>query len=237
MNFLTHNNRILKFNNKILEFKNVFTQLDRDIIFGWSFEGNSNDIKGNLSNGIDVSIGYAPVYGKINQGAYNFGGGHTTVAYDPIMNLTTAFTISLWVKQLNNVGGAYLISKTNGAENDNNWSVIIDYVSGYVQFYDSTATVYASSAMLIPDSNYHHIVYTYDGTTFLGYIDNIELININTTFTLSTNGTSDLRLFSFNGTGNYPDTYMDMLYVWNRRITPTEVATLYNRGTGVQYNF
>ena len=214
--------------------------LQTDLLFGWNFEDNTYDIKG-VVNGTGVgSLSYhvsipnlaffSPLKGL---SIANNGSGYVEFPYNAMMDITNSFTISLWAYRNSNVGGSYLISKTNATNNDNNYSVVVDYSSSQFSFY-STATGRIGDIGGISSGKWYHIVYTYDGTTFKGYYNGSLAVSTTISFTLPTGGTNPLRLFTFDGSSYSPDAGLDMVYFWSRPITSTEVSVLYNSGYGLQ---
>lgn len=217
----------------------IISILQTDLLFGWNFESNTNDIKG-VVNGVNTaplsylvsnsSPSFVPLKGL---SIANNGSGYVEFPYNSMMDITNSFTISLWAYRNSNIGGSYFISKTNASNNDNNYSVVVDYLSDSFSFY-STASGQIGDIGGISSGKWYHIVYTYDGTTFKGYRNGTLYVSTTISFTLPTGGTNPLRLFTFDGTSYSPNGGLDMVYFWSRPITSTEVSILYNSSYGLQ---
>ncbi len=216
------------------------SNLTNNLIAYWKMEGNSNDSV-NAHNGVDTSITYSTINGKIDKGSYNAGGGTISISHNADLNFTTAFTISFWFKATSNAQfQTYILSKLNAAASDNNWSILYEYVNDTIEFYAggySGSAPRTGSGILVSDTNYHHIVYTYDGSTWEGYKDGTNIFSVSKTFSLATGGSNNLWMFTFNGTSNKVNASIDEIGLWNRKITSAEVTELYNNNNGKQYPF
>lgn len=214
--------------------------LQTDLLFGWNFENNLYDIKG-VINGTNVGTLSYPV--SISSPSFvplkgfsiaNNVSGYVEFPYNSMMNITNSFTISLWAYRNSNVGGSYLISKTNASNSDNDYSVVLDYLSDSFSFYSTVTGGRIGDIGGISSGKWYHIVYTYDGTTFKGYRNGTLEVSTSISFTLPTGSTTPLRLFTFDGSSYSPDGGLDMVYFWSRPITSTEVSVLYNSSSGLQ---
>lgn len=205
----------------------------------WKLDGNSNDSVGSL-NGTDTSISYSNSYGIINQGAYNSSTGGILFPSNAALDITNNFTISFWMKRDSSLVNAYILSKRNAALTDNIWSVVYSFTSDKVAFYcnaDRTGSdPYSLSQLTISDENWHHVVYTYDGTDFKGYLDNSLVVNTAISFSLGTASTG-LQVFSLNGAAYFFTGKLDEIGIWGTAKDATEVSQLYNAGLGFQYPF
>ena len=78
-------------------------------------------------------------------------------------------------------------------------------------------------------TNWHHIVFDYNGTASKAYLDGVY----NSTLVFNSAWIQYFYLGSpIGGTSNF---YIDEVGVWNRVLTPTEVTQLYNSGAGIAY--
>lgn len=81
------------------------------------------------------------------------------------------------------------------------------------------------------DSNWHHFVMTYDGTTEKIYVDNTERISYSRSSWLT-----NFNRIVVGGTnlGSWPILGLfDQVYFYNRALNTTEVSQLYNSGNGI----
>jgi uncharacterized repeat protein (TIGR02543 family) len=99
-------------------------------------------------------------------------------------NILNKFTIELWFKSADTSQTyKYLISR-NGINIQKQWAVLYEYKDNKVEFHapetdedaDEDNNPKDYSAMTIADTDWHHIAYAYDGTTWSSYLDGM-LIN------------------------------------------------------------
>ncbi len=150
-----------------------------------------------------------------------------------------AISIAFWFQATSTQAHDWwIIDQTDGTNYiDNRVAYRYNGGSPYLQFgrnksgvaeQDANAT-HASSTL---GTGWHFIVYSYDGTTVKGYLDNALIA----TTTASGNGTSaQANLFAtgnYGGGEDYIDGKVDEAGVWNRALTTTEISDLYNGGSG-----
>ena len=124
--------------------------------------------------------------GKID-GADEFDGTSdyckTTATYD----FTNNFTISFWFKpDTTTQSNVYLISRFQ--TNDKQTAVIYEYVDDKVEFWSNEYTgadPRTSSQLTISDTNWHHVVYSYDGSTWSGYLDGTQVFSVSRSFSVN----------------------------------------------------
>lgn len=200
-------------------------------------EGNGTtiaDTSGNNNNGTLVSSPTWQAETNCKSGsclsfdASNYG----TVNDSNSLDLKDKFTISLWMKSNSLIQtNRYLISKLNNSSSDNVYSIIYGYSANKVQFYasgNSYGYPSSNSNITISDTNWHHIVYTYDGSVFNGYLDSVAITPVNVTSNLA-QSTGTLKIASFNGTGYYFNGLLDDVRIYNRALSSAEVLSLYYR--------
>lgn len=95
-------------------------------------------------------------------------------------------------------------------------------------------------------TGWHHVAIVYDGSQptdaekLLVYIDDVQQVLIFDTpgFPASYTVPAQYSIgWDSNPTFGYSDGIIDEVGIWNRVLTPTEVATDYNSGTGITYPF
>lgn len=204
----------------------------------WKFDEGTgttaNDSSGNSNTG---TLHNSPAWSKGKIGPYSltFDGSndYVQVADSNSLDITSAFTLSLWMQDLNSgQSNKYLLSKVNNGASDNVYSILYSYVSqGVVSFYETNQNVgYTAnnSNITIPDQNWHLVTYTYDGTTFKGYLDGKSVITpVTVTFSLTTS-TGDFFLSTFNGSSNFFNGLLDDVRVYNTALTDAEVWQLFS---------
>jgi len=112
-------------------------------------QNNARNFPGSSSNSLDNSVSYVA-------GA-------------------SVFTISAWVKNGSIAQTNTYVIEAYGASHADQVSLIYGYSSHQYQLYtfnqSSGTNPQSISGMTIADTNWHHIAYTYDGTTLNGYVD------------------------------------------------------------------
>lgn len=189
--------------------------------------------------------------GFIGTGSADFGTTNTNKYLNVANDLGTdggSISMSFWVKLQTEIStGTDCFIIHGGATSHVNDMVGYDYNGGTRrvawnrQQQNTANNVYYHTATL-GTSNWHHLVYTYDGTTMKGYYDGTEVVSQN----LSGNGASGTGDgFGIGGSNRgggpewfgYSSCYTDEVGVWTRAITGAEVTSLYNSGAGLAYPF
>lgn len=195
---------------------------------------SSNDSTTNTNNGT-VSGSVTAITGVVDGGALFGGvsGDAISVNDSSSLDITTAWTISLWVKAANLVQTSkYILSKLNNLGTDNAYSVIWEYSNNNIQFYslNTTGTYgYPSTNSDIPltDIEWHYICYTYNGSQWNSYKDGAVITPVNGSVNLvATIG--KLYLSSFNGAGNNANLSLDEVRISNIARSADWIITEYN---------
>lgn len=193
--------------------------------------GNASDSVGSntLTN---ANVTYATE--KINNGAvFNGSNAQLTSASNATLSFTNNFAIAFWFKATNlSQSNVYLLNQNN------QYAILWEYVNDTIEFFAGGFTgtdPRTGSGISIGDTNLHYIVYTYDGTTWEGYKDGANVFSTARTFSLASSA-NVFTLGSSNG-ANYLNGALDEVALWNRKLSSTEITTLYNGGAGNQYPF
>ena len=216
----------------------------------WSFDGKQTvwtsssaattlDTSGNNNTGTLTSMSQStsPVIGKIGQGLYFDGSNdYVSVADANSLDLANNFTISVWFKPaVLTQTNRYLLSKLKtGTDVDNAYSIIWEYVDNTIEFYSGDYTGTAprtGSGISISDTSWHHVVYSYDGTTWAGYKDGTNVFSVARTFSLNSSN-KPLILGNLNAVGGnfFANGSIDDVRIYNRALSADEIASLYNQG-------
>ncbi|MBI2672975.1 LamG domain-containing protein [Candidatus Woesearchaeota archaeon] len=149
------------------------------------------------------------------------------------LDLTNKFTILLWFKPASlTQTNTYLVSKPDNAGTSNSYDVIWEYVDNTVEFHASGFTgsdPRTGSGILISDTYWHNIVYSYDGSTWAGYRDGLNIFSVSRTFSLATS-TKNLFIGNFDGVQFNFGGSIDEVAIWNRTLTNAEIRNHYLRG-------
>jgi hypothetical protein len=218
--------------------------LSSGLVGHWTFDGKNitngriNDVSGQGNHGYAQNIATSTFYvsGQLGQ-AGNFDGVNDSIIISDAnsLDISNSFGISFWFKPSDlSQSQTYLLGKLTNAGGDNAYGVIWEYANNKVQFYSNTTDPgypAASTDISISDTNWHHIIYNYDGTTFRGYLDGVSAITpVTTSFSLGAS-TGQLLLADFDNTaGENFKGYLDDIRIYSRSLTTAEIARLYAMG-------
>ncbi|MCP4711606.1 MAG: hypothetical protein GY869_23555, partial [Planctomycetes bacterium] len=162
---------------------------------------------------------------------------YVSIPDDPSLQLTDNFTIEFWFKSDNvNQYQKYILGKNN------RYAIIYEYVDNTIEFY---AAYYpggtnprTGSQISIDDTNWHYIVYSYDGATWAGYKDGCKVFSYPTTTISLGTSSANLVLGAADATVAYIDIQLDEVRIWNIGRSQTEIQnnmhnTLVGNETGL----
>jgi len=187
----------------------------------YRLDGNTNDESGNY-HGTETNVTYGG--GVYERGMICTSSNKITIPYSfPEISSTNNFAISIWIKrgdistseqnifsQLQSIGGAY--------------SHYLEIYNNLIRFAVNNSTTFTISAPM-DTSLWHHIVISRNSTILTIYLDGVassfssfpSMNYYNVEWRISS-GVS--TLYGFNGS-------IDQVRLFNRAVTATEVATLY----------
>jgi len=146
-----------------------------------------------------------------------------------IFNLTTSFTLSIWMSRANTTGDHGLFHRYAGADNYEGYGLGIRVQSGdnanLIRFFTGDEWLY--STITITDSYWHHIVAVWDGTKTYIYIDGVLRGSATPASTELNNPGDTLFIGSFGGTSNFFSGKLDLPVIYNRALSAFEIALLY----------
>ena len=196
----------------------------------------TTDSSGNYNSGTLLPAGSGPAWQTIGCHSGNclvFDGvnNYVQVSDSSSLDLTNNFTIALWVKPGNlTQTNKYILSKLGPG--DNAYAIIWEYLNDNIEFYSSSYTgsnPRTGSNIPITNTNWHHIVYTYNGSTWAGYRDGENIFSLSRTFSLNAS-TGNLLLGTYNGSGSwFFNGTIDEARIYNRALSPAEILALYNQ--------
>ena len=203
----------------------------------YPFNGNANDESGNGYNGT-VTGAVSISSGKFDM-AYSFDGSGDYIDYGNINNFdrTDSFTISSWVKRGATGIPHTIVSKRNDSAGTGYAFYIdsankLDIIFGKTNVSDS---IRLNSTLTFTDSNWHHFVITYDGSSSAAgvklYADG-ELLATNTdwdTLTSSMSNSYNFRIGDVSdsgGCGCSMNGTIDEVRIYNRVLSASEISTL-----------
>lgn len=169
-----------------------------------------------------------------NNGIYLDGTGDyiTAANHSSQSAIVNLFSIAIWVKADNlTQSQRFILDKPNATNSDTQFGVLWEYVNDRYSFYSQTQSgtnPYSSgSHIAITDTKWHFLVYTYNGATFKGYLDGIEKVSFNSTFTLRTTSTNPIYIGASHVPGNYYQGYIDNMMWYSRPLTHTEIKDMF----------
>ena len=163
--------------------------------------------------------------------AFDGTNDYVQVASAPELTLSNNFTIEFWFKpattsQLN----TYLLSH-NGLNAGGQAAVIYEFTANAVEFYAtgfSGADPRTGSAMIINDTQWHHVAYSYNGTNWTGYLDGLNVFAVNRTFSLNTSSNDWFIGSATPGVNPVAGTF-DEVRIWNFGRSKPEIQADMNR--------
>ena len=220
------------------------TALSSGLVGYWPLDGNTtpwtsataattNDLSGQGNTGqlINMNQATSPVIGKIGQ-ALKFNGTSQYINFGHAsgLNLSTAITISLWMKT--SVGVlSFLLTKGSGT---NGFEIAVgpsNFV--YFEIRNGATAYFPTISFNYSDTKWHHFLETYDSSTgkVIGYIDGTFQASA-TGATMGATPTDDLYIGK---RGTYPTPYyftgsIDDMRIYNRALSASEVQALYRMG-------
>jgi Concanavalin A-like lectin/glucanases superfamily len=188
---------------------------------GWyRFNGNLQDATGKLAPG--VSIGLAPKYTTDRKGFLNSALKLDGSFFVKLFSVPqqTASSISIWVKTFDlNQNLGIVSGNTQGlglVQNPNKWVGGLTLVSGGW----SVSSIINKDAS---DLHWHHLVVTYDGSSFKFYVDAALAGSSNMPGSISSAVTNYIA-----GNGYWKGAADDLRF-YGRTLTPSDVTALFNQ--------
>ncbi|MEQ9376203.1 MAG: LamG-like jellyroll fold domain-containing protein [Imperialibacter sp.] len=155
------------------------------------------------------------------------------IPYSPTLDLTNQFTYEFWFKSNNlSQSQSYIMDK------DNIISIIFEYVGNTIELYGSFAgtSPRSVSGIVINDTDWHHVAYSYDGATLNGYLDGAHIINESILFSIDHQSTTDeYFLGSSTSVANFLSGQLDEFRMWSVARSTAEIQDyLYTTLSGAE---
>ena len=188
------------------------------------------DISGNGNNGVIYPGVMTHVPGKFGQ-AFGFSGSNSQVEAPAPYLLGNSFSISLWFNT-SDLGQTDKYLVLQGSAGGNQDAILFGYVPNAVEFFPNASTganVRVGSQITVSQPNtWYNIIYTYDGTNFVGYLNGSMVFDIAESFSLTATG----PLYIGSATQAFPSNEfvgdIDDVGIFNTALTPSQVAYLQN---------
>ena len=154
------------------------------------------------------------------------------------------FSVSAWFRSADGSPGSNdtIVSKYNTGDNQREWRVSVDD-SARIKVFTSdngTATDSAYTSFTVTDTNWHHVVFTYDGSVATAglrttlYVDGVNhgITIAGGTFTaILHEGNKPLTIGSFTSGGSSAENWngsISEVAIYNSALSASQVKTLYN---------
>jgi len=213
-----------------------YSDLFGGLVAGYDFKGDAKDFSGNGYDGTVSGASLTSNHFGVPNSAYSFNGTSDYIKSVPASNFPTSFTVSVWAKHLtSNVYNTMMgIDKTESGPIgllylqkavDNRWKCIVVNTDDTQFMAESDATY--------TDTNWHHIVGTYDDSSksVKLYVDGI-LQSTSPTLTGTRATPNDYMEI---GAGWYSDAITDFFngsiafpLLFDKELSADEVKRLYN---------
>lgn len=152
---------------------------------------------------------------------------------------TSAFSISCWFKRTRSSVSEFLIAKQESSGNARGYTILIPSDDNKITFVlrnntASSGRIIADSSSAITDTNWHHVVVTYDGSSATSgitiYLDGSDNTGAVTgTLSATTLNSIAFQIGARNG-GNEFSGHIDEVSVFNTELTSSNVTSIYNSG-------
>lgn len=204
-------------------------------IFGTSEKASYQFEEGNATctdftgNGNTMTISNAPsvVVGKIGNTVQFNGTTQHGLITSSVSFSNAQPSVSFWINTTNSA--SYIISKEKAGAGD---MEIIQAIGGnsYFGFFSGGSWRELVGNIGLTASTWHHVVYTYDGTTFKSYRNGVFQQQSNYTGSFPYDATQNINVGRRYDNTYYLSGRIDDLRFFSRALTQGEVSALYNLG-------
>src|SRR4029453_11221892 len=153
---------------------------------------------------------------------------YVTVPDSASLDLTNAATVELWVQRTKDAANQVIFGKPgNGQSKFENYALWFNTSNGITAYFGN-GTSYVAGGSPAPDTNWRHVVATYDNATARLYIDGAPQDSASSTVQLTPN-TLPLNFGRAQGTTSYMfGGKLDEVAVYNSILSPTRIQAHYH---------
>lgn len=174
--------------------------------------------------------------GKINTSyTYNGSSSKTVVSDTNALDLTSAGGFSVWIYPTS-ASYNYVIDKCNDSSNTNGYFILLYESNIVLLLCNATTNTSLVSNGTVTLNAWNHIVCTWGSGNMYIYI-NGTLDKSSSTSVTPVASTYNLYIGAPISDSGYFSGRIDEIGIWNRLVTSSEVASLYNSGNGYAYPF
>ncbi len=195
----------------------------------------ASDSSGNDHDGTLVSTTWTsdvPPTSYDNPSALQFDGADDYVFVPDAseLRISNNFTLAFWFKSGSTTqSGKYLLARNSTAASDQ-IAVIYEYTEDVIEFYVqgySGENPRSGSQLPLADTEWHHIAYTYDGTTWAGYVDGVQKFAVSRSFLLPTDALDGWYIGAASTiTSGRVNGRMDDVRIYLHALSPIEIQIL-----------
>lgn len=202
----------------------------------WKFEGNSNDSVGS-NNGSDTTITYSTGNGKIGQGA-GFNGSSSLIKKTSPTGLPSGssdISVCGWARLANTTNDQEVVAF--GTDSAHQLAALVVKAGGNLGFQGFSNDV--SVTWSPSTATWYFLCYTLTGQSVNFYVNASQQGTTQTLGSAPNIGSTYLQFGAiFNsGPSNFWTDALDEIGIWGCVLTTSQITTLYNNGTGLQYPF
>ena len=214
------------------------------LVLWMPFTGNSNDLSGNNNNGtVNGAVLTNDRFNSSNS-AYNFNGSGNYILVNNCINMDNNYlTASLWFKSTSTQFQQLLYKVNFGNSQKEEYSICTNFgQSGVINASiknGNNCNVGGAGWMMnnvnaiYTDGNWHHLVFTYNGTNSRVYIDGAQISNTVFPTSVIDNCPGGKFIIGVNYAGGIGfNGQIDDIGIWNRALTQQEITSLYQGCTG-----
>ncbi len=204
----------------------------------WQAEGNALDTVETNNGTLQGSAGYGP--GEVGLLAFSFDGASGTmiVADSPSLRLTSQLTLEAWINTQRTNNGSpdqSIISKVGGAAGNNGYQMALTRGNVLIGMFNTPGQAWpgytVSTPLPIEPGTWNHVAWTYDQSASKLYL-NGQPVATNVVGPVTISATSaNLHVSSDDGNNAYFAGLIDEATVYNRALSASEIAAIYNAGS------
>jgi hypothetical protein len=165
--------------------------------------------------------------------SFNGVQSYVRVPDSPSLDMTSAVTVEFWAKR-RTITSTYQVplgKPGNGQSKFENYAVWLAPSGRYIAYFGNGSTYVAVQTQVITDTNWHHVVATYNGSRARIYLDGVLKQEIPQTLQMATNtlplniGRANANQYFFNG-------WLDEVAIYPTALPAQTIIAHYNRATG-----
>ena len=217
--------------------------LTDNIISYWKFDESSGNAADSAGSNTLTNTSVSYVAGKINNAGSYTGSESFGVADNGTLRPANTLTISAWINFDSGAeaGGPIFVAKGTNAGDSQSWDLRLHstkkiYYQGRV---GGGSYIAGLTSTVMSPNTWYHVVFTRNGTVTHVYLNGVDetLTGVTSNAADFDYSTGNLSVGQFGSGFNFWKGKIDEVALWSRDLSSTEVTTLYNSGTGLQYPF